>query len=471
MNSEMETILFEEAKRWKQSHIFQFLEELSATSRGKLFNQIKTIDFSLMADLAARHIFQPERRPLQAFDPMPVVLNPRSREDLAINRRAKEVGEQVLIEGKVAVVLVAGGQGTRLGFEGPKGFYEMGPVSRKSLFQLHAEKIKAVSKKYHTTIPWFIMTSELNDQQTRKFFQDKNFFELDSGHVFFFKQGMIPALDISGKLILDAKDHIFENPNGHGGTLFSLKDSLCLGEMKKRGIEYIFYFQVDNVLINICDPYFLGYHSLSSSEMSAKVVKKRNANEKVGVIVKQNGKTTVIEYSDMTDADKQALNPNGELKFNSGSIAIHVLNRQFVEKIVAHHSGLPYHVAHKKINYLDSDGNKIVPASLNGYKFEMFIFDALPFAENPLIMEVDRLSEFSPIKNESGEDSPETAQKDLINYYGRMLEKAGVMVPHDEQGNFAGAVEISPLYALDDDELRIKISSNFKFKNNLYLTP
>jgi UDP-N-acetylglucosamine/UDP-N-acetylgalactosamine diphosphorylase len=345
----------------------------------------------------------------------------------------------------------------------------IGPVSNKSIFEMHAEKIRALVRKYRHPLPWFIMTSRVNDAATKTFFLQHDYFGLEKEDVVFFQQSMIPAVNADGKLILDSADHVFENPDGHGGTLFALGKSGALKLMRSRGIEHVFYYQVDNVLINICDPYFLGYHVLANADMSAKVTPKRDPYEKVGVIGKLDGKTTVIEYSDLSKSDMEARNPDGELKYNGGSIAIHAIDIDFIEKIVSGDIELPFHKAFKKIPYYDEHRGTVTPESPNGYKFEMFIFDALPLADKTAVMEVKRIDEFSPVKNASGDDSPDTAKRDLINFHGRMLQQAGVDVPFDETGNVAGSVEISSLYAMDVQELKAKIKPDLVFRDQLYL--
>jgi UDP-N-acetylglucosamine/UDP-N-acetylgalactosamine diphosphorylase len=371
----------------------------------------------------------------------------------------------------VAAFLVAGGQGTRLGYSGPKGKFRISPIKEKSLFQLHAEKILAMSRKYRANIPWYIMTSDTNHQETVDFFETCEYFGLNPKDVVFFSQEMIPALDANGRLILDAKDHIFTNPNGHGGSLSALKKSGALEDMRRRGIDLIFYFQVDNVLVKICDPVFLGYHVQNQAHMSTKVVAKTDPYEKVGVLGRMNGRLGVIEYSDLSDEQKEARNPDGSLKFGAGNIAIHVLNVDFVEQENQGGLRLPWHIAHKKIPYLDENGKRIEPKEPNGYKFETFVFDALGDAEKTVILEVKREEEFSPVKNAQGVDSPATARRDMINLFGSWLEKAGVPIPRDSQNNVKGKIEISALFALDEEELIHKIDPDLKFEGRLYLVP
>ncbi len=459
------------AKSAGQEHIFHFWNELTPNSKKKLIQQILTIDFNLMNKLKNNYLDKSDKKLFDGeLEPIAIIPIPATDQQKKEAERAKKEGDKLLADGKIAALLVAGGQGTRLGFNGPKGEFPAAPISGKSLFNMHADKILTLNRKYNTNIPWFIMTSEMNHKETVQYFEENGYFGLNADDVFFFVQKMIPAMDEKGHFFLDAKDHIFCNPNGHGGTLFALKENSCLEEMKKRGIEEIFYFQVDNVLIKICDPYFIGYHHLTKAEMSAKVISKEDPYEKVGVVGKLNGKVSVIEYSDLPKSAMEARNLDGKLKYRGGSIAIHLIRRNFVEKITESDVSLPYHVAHKKISCLDKYGDFIEPGSPNGYKFEMFVFDALPYTKNSVILEIAREDEFSPIKNAKGKDSAATAKRDLMNYYGRMMKEAGVEIPFDAHNNLIGNLEISPLFAFDANELKTKLEKNFKFNGNLYLT-
>ncbi|MDZ7261772.1 MAG: UTP--glucose-1-phosphate uridylyltransferase, partial [candidate division KSB1 bacterium] len=327
-----------------QGHVLRFWNELSQQSRTKLLNQLNSIDFHRLRELCEKYVFHPERRLFRGeLEPVDIIRLPRTDEQRRKAQEARQVGEGALRAGKVAALLVAGGQGTRLGFDGPKGMFPIGPVSGKSLFQLLAEKIRAVAKRYDTTIAWYIMTSEANHQQTKEFFQRHNNFGLPE--VFFFQQDMVPSVDTKGKLLLEARDRIVTSPNGHGGSLSALKNSGALDDMRSRGIELIFYFQVDNVLLKMCDPVFLGYHLLQGAEMSAKVIQKRDPYEKMGVVGRLNNRLAVIEYSNLSREDMEATNPDGSLKYSFGSIAIHILNVDFVERENLGGLKLPYHLA------------------------------------------------------------------------------------------------------------------------------
>jgi UDP-N-acetylglucosamine/UDP-N-acetylgalactosamine diphosphorylase len=454
-----------------QGHVFRWWEELSEGSRKALLDQLRAIDFALLGKLRKKCTAVEEVGAQEVLEPVEVVPIPRTVENRKKAEEARGIGEDRIRAGKLAVFVVAGGQGTRLGFEGPKGLFPVGPVTGKSLFQMHAEKMLAESWAYGVSIPWYIMTSEANDGETRDFFKKNDFFGLSREDIFFLKQRMLPALDGKGDLILDAKDHIFTSPNGHGGSLLALEESGALDDMKRRGVECISYFQVDNVLIKVVDPVFIGYHVQARAEMSSKMVMKRHPLEKVGVFGRVDGRLRVVEYSDLREAEMTARNPDGSLKYGAGSIAIHLIEVSFVEDEVRGGLKLPYHAAHKKIPYLDEEGRLIRPEEPNGYKFETFVFDALGDTSQSIVMEVEREEEFSPVKNREGEDSPETARRDLANYFSGWLESAGISVPRNERGGAVGQIEISPLFARTREAFRAKVPRDLRFTGSLYLGP
>jgi UDP-N-acetylglucosamine/UDP-N-acetylgalactosamine diphosphorylase len=361
---------------------------------------------------------------------------------------------------------VAGGQGTRLGFNGPKGCYPITPVEEKSLFQLFAEKILALQLRYGTHLFWYIMTSSENHNVTKVFFQQHNFFGLHRDQIQFFIQAEIPSLDLDGKLILGTEGKIFKNPNGHGGSIKALHESGALKDMAKKGIDQIFYFQVDNPLVKIGDPLFIGAHVANKAEMSTKVVKKVDPKERVGIIGRINGRLGCIEYSELPPEQAKEKKEDGNLRFSSANIAIHMLKRNFVEDL-ANQKGisLPYHIAVKEIECLQEQQGALVHHTIKGLKFEMFIFDALGCTQNSITLEVKREEEFAPVKNHDGLDSPETAKKALINLNKRWLQNAGKL-PEDSDDLI---IEVSPLYALDEKEFQSKCKSPLSHSTPLYL--
>ena len=464
-------LLVEKVFTFGQGHVFKWWNELDASERGVLLNQLKLIDYDLLQSLIDKHVKESRLASPKTATLKPPGIIPVPQNDLQKTRasEAKEIGEGAIKAGKASVVTVAGGLGTRLGANRPKGTLPISPIMGKRIFQLHAEKILANMKRYDTVIPWYIMTSRNNDEMTRKFFEENHFFGLNTRDVSFFTQGVLPVIDFNGKLLMDSKSHIVTSPNGHGGALSALREKGILSNMKERGIKHIFYHQVDNVLIKIVDPIYLGYHISEGAKMSPKVVQKTNPEEKVGIIGIRDGHLDTIEYSELGDEEKHALNPDGTLKFGMGSPAIYLLDVDFVEKINEGNITLPYHEAVKKVPCIGEDGNKATPVENNAVKFEMFIFDALKHAGKSIIMEVVREDEFSPIKNEKGESSPDTARQNMINLFGRWLREAGIEIPKDENGNVEGVIEISPLYALDAEELKNKVNKDIAFNGELNL--
>lgn len=458
-SSKDELIVF--LTKFGQQHILKYWNQLNLPEKDHLISQIRSIDFEHLEELYQMAKSQNSVKKHVIPEPANIMtLDKRKIHDSGM----VQIGEDALKDGKVAAFLVAGGQGSRLGFNGPKGIYPISPVKKKSLFQVHSEKLLATGKKYGVEIPWYIMTSETNDESTRTFFKKNKYFGYSCENIMFFKQGMMPALDKNGKLILDSVSHIFVSPNGHGGSIKALWESGAINDMQKRGIEYIFYFQIDNVLTNICDPVFIGYHIEGHSEMSSKVVRKAYPEEKMGVICSMEGKMGVLEYSDMTNEEMYALNPDGSLKFWAGSIASHVINVNFIERENNKGFRLPYHIAEKSIPYLDDNGRRVLPEEKNGYKFETFVFDALADSKNPITIEVERDMEFSALKNKEGKDSPESVRDDLLRIYKAWLSHAGIKVPENITN-----MEISPFFALDGQDVLEKKDRISEIRENIYI--
>ena len=357
-----------------------------------------------------------------------------------------------------------------MGYQGPKGTVPVGAVSGKSLFQLHAEKILAISRRYGAVMPFYIMTSETNDEHTKQFFRDNDHFGLAPEDVQCVIQDMLPAVDFSGKIIMDAKNHIFMSPTGHGAALWTLHDRGALDDMKSRGIQYIFHFQVDNPLVVIADPLFVGYHNLIGSEMSCKVVEKGSPKERVGLACVRDGKNVVIEYSDLDEKTAGARTPDGRLRFWPGNVAQHVYDVSFIERMRPIVDRMPFHRARKKVPYATDRGKRVVPEKENGIKFECFVFDAVPYANKIMHLEIVREKEYTPIKTMDGPESPDAAKLRMTREYARWLDLAGVKVPRDGSGAVAVPIEISPLYALDEEELARKVDRNLVIDRELYLS-
>ncbi len=452
-----------------QGHLFAWWPELDLAQRANLLEQIDSIDFPLLQTLIEGLVLHPFPEDAAALEPAPIIPVPRTDIEKREHRIARERGEALLRDGKVAPLVVAGGQGTRLGFQGPKGAFPVGPLTNKCLFAFFAERILAARRRYGPAFPWIIMTSPANDAATRDFFAENDFFGLGPDGVHFFVQGTMPAVDKQGKILLASRHKIARSPDGHGGTLRALDRSRLLDLLASRGIEEISYFQVDNVLAKVLDPVFIGYHASAGAEMSSKVVRKTYPQEKVGIIGLRNGRLGVIEYSDLDEKDMEARGPDGGLKYWAGNIAMHMIHVAFVRRL--HEAGirLPFHRADKKVPFLDNEGRHIEPEHPNAIKFESFIFDALGYANNPVTLEVRREEEFSPLKNATGANSPETARRDLMELFASWLHDAGVKVPRDKEGSLAVKLEISPLYALDREEAMRKIPPGLSIAGDLLL--
>lgn len=447
-------------KKHGQEHVFAGWDKLFLDQREELLRDCSQIDFTwLKARWDELMTVQAFGTPTQGIEPAPVVSLARDESGKTAMIEARDIGEELLREGKVAAFLVAGGQGTRLGFKGPKGCFPVGPLSQRSLFQWHGEQILARSRRYGKPIPWYVMTSVENDRDTKAFFEEHDFFGLPRRDVFFFQQEMVPCLDLDGKLLLASPSSLAMNPNGHGGSLLSLKRSGALKDMRQRGIEVISYFQVDNPLVIVCDPVFLGWHKKTASDMSTKVIEKRSPAERTGVACLRNGKPAIVEYIDMTEDDQRALDESGKLKYWAGSTAIHMIDVAFAEKVVEE-GKLPWHQSRKKVNYFA--GNRLVkPDQENAVKFETFVFDALPYAKHSLNLEVRREDEFAPLKNAEGSDSIESCRLLLSNHFCEWLTASGISMTVADISSELNAqrpvTEISPLYALDQAELSEKL--------------
>jgi UDP-N-acetylglucosamine/UDP-N-acetylgalactosamine diphosphorylase len=446
--------LIESFKQAGQGQVFQFFDELDAQAQARLIAQAETIDLTEVKALVAEHVQGAHESALNlvGLEPAPYEALPANGGDAAKWQAAWEAGSAALQAGRVAAFTVAGGQGTRLGYDGPKGTYPVTPVSEKTLFQVFAEKIARSGERFGVTIPWFILTSEINNDATIAAFEAADFFGLERDSVHFIVQGLVPAVDYEGKILLAAKDKIAMTPDGHGGSLRALVRSGAIDAMQAQGIDIVSYFQVDNPIVQCIDPAFVGFHVLGQSELSSKMVPKAYALEKVGHFCVQNGQSLVVEYSDMPNEMQEETNADGGIRFNGGSVAIHIFDRDFIARAGGSGSGakLPFHRADKKIPYVDANGETIKPEAPNGVKFEMFVFDALPLAKNPVIIEAARADDFSPVKNAEGVDSPKSCKEDQLRMFARWLKAAGQEIETDATGLPTITFEISHRFAADE---------------------
>ncbi len=447
-----------------QSHVLQFWDELSDPERANLSKQIESFDLDLIRTLASETSENDHWEQLaeKATVPPAITLddfaNPDSYDE------AYTIGKSALEAGKVGMILVAGGQGSRLGFHHPKGMYPIGPVSDRSLYQIHIEQVLGRAKQFGVSIPLYVMTSPPTHEETTNFLRDNNFFGMPASDIKIFCQGVMPAVDADGKLLLETKGKIFVSPDGHGGTLAALVKNGCLDDANQRGIEHLFYGQVDNPLIQICDPALIGYHIKSKSEMTSQVVRKNEPTQKVGNVVAVDGKVQIIEYSDLPEKHARQTEEDGSLKLWAGSIAVHIFSVDFLQKSSKQAETLPFHHARKIVPFVDSSGQTVKPDAANAIKFERFIFDLLPYANNAIVCEVDPADGFCAVKNAppAPSETPDHVKAAISNLHKRWLDEAGVKVADGVK------VEINPLFAPDALALKSKVSAGTTISKTTY---
>jgi UDP-N-acetylglucosamine/UDP-N-acetylgalactosamine diphosphorylase len=442
-----------------QEHLLTFWPELDAGRRQHLLEQIRGLDWPRIDRWARTLVQQPPQNLLQnmGFEPAQSYgVRPRDEREGQKYAQAVQLGNELISAGKVAALLVAGGQGTRLAFDGPKGNFPISPIKQKTFFQLFAETIEAVSRRHGAVCPWYTMTSPMNHGETVHIFESNRYYGLDPANIFIFQQGTLPSFDFQGRILLAGKADLALSPDGHGGCIKALRDSGALADMRNRGIEYLSYWQVDNPLVKLFDPLFIGLHVLDHAQMSSRAVIKDYPKEKVGNFCLIDGKMTVIEYSDLPDDLANKRNPDGSLVFRLGSIAIHIIDTAFVERLNTDEFSLPLHRADKKVKHVDMQGCLIEPEKPNGVKLESFIFDALPMADRSIVVDLERDEQFAPTKNATGPDSVETTRRMMIERAAKWLQSAGIAVPRREDGSPDCTLEIAPGFALDAEDLKAK---------------
>jgi UDP-N-acetylglucosamine/UDP-N-acetylgalactosamine diphosphorylase len=435
-----------------QEHLLRFWDELDQAGRAQLAGQIAAINLELIASLSQQGESKQDWAALarRAEPAAAMRLTDRQVGGRFDPAEARQHGAEALAAGNVGMVLVAGGQGSRLGFDHPKGMFAIGPVSRASLLQIHFEKVRAIAQRYGAAVPVYMMTSPLTHDEQTVFLEEHGRFGLPADDVVLFCQWTMSAVDAkSGKLLLAEPGSLFLSPDGHGGMVAALAASGAIEDMRRRGIEHLFYLQVDNPLTPIGDAEFIGYHLLADSDMTSMAVAKQTPQDRLGVFAVIDGRLHVIEYSDLPDDVAEQRDAAGGLRFWAGSIAVHVFRVAFLERALALKDALPFHIAHKKVPHLDESGRLVEPAEPNALKFERFIFDLVPHARNPMVVEYAEEAVFAPLKNAPGaeRDTPEYVERLILAQHRRWLEEAGTRV--------AGgvAVEISPLWALDADSV------------------
>lgn len=453
-----------------QLHLLAFWDRLAPPQRESLARQIEEIDFARLAQLLAGTHASEDWAALarRAVGPPAIRLGasadrlPHSRE------QARHRGAELLRANEIGVILVAGGQGTRLGFDHPKGMYSIGPVSGASLFQILFEKLLAVRRRHACLAPLYLMTSPATHDETCDYLARRENFGLPAEDTIVFCQGTMPAVEAeSGRVLLASPGGIALGPDGHGGLLAALRHSGALGDMHRRGVRYLFYLQVDNPLATMCDEEFLGFHALCESELSTQAVAKRTPADRVGNVVSVDGVVRIVEYSDLPAEAGERRRADGSLELWAGNIAVHAFDVDLLERWSGAEKSLPFHLARKKVPYVDALGNIVEPAEPNAIKFEQFIFDLLPESRRSIVVEVEEARAFAPLKNGPGadRDSPEIVKAMMSALHASWLREAGARVAE------TATVEISPLWALDAADVARRAGPDLNIQSPTYLSP
>ena len=459
-----------------QQHVLARWSQLNPAQQDRLAAQIADFDPALFQSL--QQAFRNEQSAGQTDRAHYAALATRATPPPAISlggsgagfspEDARRRGEQLLRAGQIAMILVAGGLGTRLGFDQPKGMFPLGPLSGRTLFQIILEQLLAAQRRSGALIPLYVMTSPSTDSVTREFLDGHDWFGIAPTDRRVFCQSTMWAVDDRfEKLLMSAPDSLFLGPDGHGGMLSALAKSGSLADAQSRGVQHFFYGQIDNPLLQVCDPLLLGSHALAHSEMTTQVVRKRRPLEKVGNVVSVDGRVHVIEYSDLPAEVAEQTNPDGSLKLWAGNLAVHVFDAAFLSRCANEPGALPFHQAHKKVTCLDAAGNEVEPAEPNAIRFERFIFDLLPLASRALVVEADPAEAFAPVKNANTDltDNPRTAQEAMIALARKQLRAAGIQIDDDT------SIEINPLFASTPEELRQRLPPNATIDKITYLAP
>ncbi|CAD6501547.1 BgTH12-01799 [Blumeria graminis f. sp. triticale] len=451
----------------EQEQVFTFYDTLDVTEKASLFSQLSKFDPDYINQITKRALDSVKTtNDREKLEPLPSsatasILDSDSKDI----DKWHEQGLNLIAENKVGVVLMAGGQGTRLGSSEPKGCFNIGLPSEKSLFQLQGERIyklqqlakKRAANGKEVVIPWYIMTSGPTRGPTEKFLKEHDYFGLSKSNVTVFEQGVLPCISNDGKILLEGKGKVAVAPDGNGGIYQALVSCEILADVKKRGIEHIHAYCVDNCLVKVADPVFIGFSSSKNADIATKVVRKRNATEPVGLIMLKNGKPGVVEYSEIDQEIAVAMDPiqPGILKFRAGNIVNHYYSTRFLKTIPQWAHKLPHHIARKKIPFIDTlQGTVVKPEKPNGIKLEQFVFDCFPMLDLSRFacLEVKREDEFSPLKNArgTGEDDPDTSKKDIMDQGKRWAQAAGALLKSEAE---QVGLEISPLISYGGEGL------------------
>lgn len=461
-------------EKYNQEQLLIFWNELNDDERKLLCDDIDELNLeevNLFFERATASLEENDAKLDDRLKPVPESQYMSiSRTDKTLLRQYEEKGLQQIAESRVGVLLMAGGQGTRLGFAHPKGMYNVGLPSGKTLFRIQGERILTLQRLAHKFtgkqgyITWYIMTSESTMQPTKEYFAKHNYFGLRESDIVMFEQGSLPCYDFQGKILLDQKNRVAKAPDGNGGLYRALRDQGILLDMENRGVMYLHAHSVDNILIKVADPIFVGYCVKQDAECAAKVVEKSHPNEAVGVVCVVDGKYQVVEYSEITSKTAEMRNTDGRLTFSAGNICNHFFSVAFLNKIAkTFERELKLHVAKKKIAYVDANGARQSPTSPNGIKIEKFVFDVFEFSEKFVTVEVPRDEEFSALKNadSAGKDCASTAKSDIYRLHRKYIENAGGSIIGDE-------IEISPLLSYSGENLE-NIVKGKQYTSPVYL--
>ena len=388
-------------EEYKQTHILKYYNELTAEQQEELLSQIERTDFSVLESL--RNSVEAQRG---HFEPLGAVTIEETEKN---NEEYTKAGIEAIKAGKTAAVLLAGGQGTRLGFDKPKGMFNIGVTRELYIFECLINNLMDVVKLTGTWIPLYIMTSEKNNKDTTEFFEEKNYFGYNKDYIRFFVQDMAPSVGYDGKILMESKSSMSISPNGNGGWFSSMVRAGLLEDIKSRGVEWLNVFAVDNVLQRIADPAFIGAVVLSGCESGGKVVSKADPDERVGVLCLEDSRPSIVEYYEMTDEMRTSYDSDGRLLYNYGVILNYLFGVKTLERIV--NDKMPMHIVEKKIPYITEDGTPVAPEKPNGYKFETLVLDMIHMQDSCLSYEVVRNREFAPVKNKDGVDSVVSARE------------------------------------------------------------
>ncbi|MFP6672044.1 MAG: UTP--glucose-1-phosphate uridylyltransferase [Pirellulaceae bacterium] len=458
--------LWELLSQCGQEHLVAFWDHLDPTQQQQLESQLHAIDLAEINRLYQQATTVEQAAIDWSQARPPPVIQVASKDET--RQPARQLGVEALRANQTAVVLVAGGQGSRLGFEKPKGLFPIGSISKRSLLQVLMHRITAIASRYDSCIPLYIMTSPQTDQPIREFLDQHHYFGMDPAQVKLFCQDVMPAVDQqTGRILMQAPGSLALSPNGHGGMLMAFARHGCLDDALQRNVKYLFYGQIDNPLLPICDPRLIGNHVLADSEMSTHMIRKSSAEEMTGIAVLTGDQLRLVEYNHVPTAIATQTDAEEELIFWAGSMGTHVFSTNLLSRAASLTNILPYHASSKNVPCLDSTGTLVTAETTNAYKFERFIFELATVAENPILVEVDRQESFAPVKNSStdGMDTPETARRIMSNLYRSWLTAAGITVAPDVE------IEIDPRWALDQAEVAAKLTEATTIDSATYFHP